>query len=513
MSDLIRISVIYNSKEIILDLNPLNDDNYSKLIKALEEQSGEKNIEKNFKLTALNSNIPYLLIDENNLWNILVEERKEDSLKILMEKKEINELDEEEEDIFSVGLKRITKPEFDDFDEYDQGSNNKNEEEKKEANPNQKEDNNKDNNIDNINLDNININNNENYNKNNIENMIIEDNKNEEKVELLQLNQEGINIKENKNEKREDIIKINNIKNIIKSFREDDKEEIIIEKKTKKQNNQNKPSIKTKIFENDFCSICENQLFSIKYICTLCEKIELCEQCEKNHHHPCFIYKSNFVSSIKETFQFIKKNYEKIFISESKFLSFTNTNFDISLSFIGDNNICFRPNKKIYIPIKVTNNSKKIINSSNFIILIKGNKLINLSYNENQTFNLVPKVYHIVKLKCETPHKLCSENISLELYSSKIKLKAINKMKININIEVNEDKNEENMNNHILINNNEMIICYNKQHKEILISLMENEFKEEKPKNVIERLIKHNWNKEKVIEKFYSKDNNNINKK
>ena len=69
------------------------------------------------------------------------------------------------------------------------------------------------------------------------------------------------------------------------------------------------------------------------------------------------------------------------------------------------------------------------------------------------------------------------------------------------------------MNNHNLINNNEMIICYNKQHKEILISLMENEFKEEKPINVIESLIKHNWNKEKVIEEFHSKNNNNNIKK
>lgn len=67
MSDLIRTNVLYNSKEIILDLNPLNDDNYYKLIKYLEEETGENNIEKNFKLTALNSNIPYLLIDENNL--------------------------------------------------------------------------------------------------------------------------------------------------------------------------------------------------------------------------------------------------------------------------------------------------------------------------------------------------------------------------------------------------------------------------------------------------------------
>ena len=59
-----------------------------------------------------------------------------------------------------------------------------------------------------------------------------------------------------------------------------------------------------------------------------------------------------------------------------------------------------------------------------------------------------------------------------------------------------------------------MIISYNKEHKEMLISLLENELVGKKAIDLIEKLVNNNWDKEKLIEEYNSKDNNekNINK-
>ena len=61
------------------------DNNYNIFIKNLSEKTDEKNILTNFKLMWISSNIPYLLVDEDNFWNFLHEKRKEENLKLLWE--------------------------------------------------------------------------------------------------------------------------------------------------------------------------------------------------------------------------------------------------------------------------------------------------------------------------------------------------------------------------------------------------------------------------------------------
>ena len=523
--NLTRIIIIYNSKEIFLDVDPLDEDIYSKLLKSLEKAAEVQNIEKNFKLTTLNSNIPYLLIDESNISSILQEDIKDEYLKILMNKNEVDE--EEEDDLFKTGIQRKTN--LEDFDEFEREDNQK--DDNNEINENNKDEDDKINNNINNNLDN---------NLDNMENIIVNNNveenidskcdrKEEKEINNNKINEEDNNIyndlellnkksefkrNEEENEEKMDIIKINNENNIINISKEPKNKNV---EKTKENENKNlniskKSSTNSDIFQNEMCSICEKNLSSIKYICAICEKFLLCEECEKKHHHPCFIYKSEFIQNLKDTYIFITKNYKKSFLSKSK--SISSTAYELSLSLIGDSNIYFRPNKKLFVPIKVTNYTNKTLNSSNFLILIKGNKYINLSYKENDEFNILPKTHHIINLLCETPNKLCSEKISLEIYSTKIHFKTKSNLKIDINIEVNEDDDEEKLNNNKLINNNKMIICYNKEHKEMLISLLENELVGKKAIDLIEKLVNNNWDKEKLIEEYNSKDNNekNINK-
>ena len=129
MDESITISVSYNSKEILIELEnyDLDQDIFTKFMDQLTEKIGQKNILSNFKLMAINTNIPYLLVEENNFWNILHEERKDGILKLFMNKKEKNEEDEKVEEggdeLFLSGIKsssNIGKDNYDDDDFNDE---------------------------------------------------------------------------------------------------------------------------------------------------------------------------------------------------------------------------------------------------------------------------------------------------------------------------------------------------------------------------------------------------------
>ena len=70
-------------------------------------------------------------------------------------------------------------------------------------------------------------------------------------------------------------------------------------------------------------------------------------------------------------------------------------------------------------------------------------------------------------------------------------------LKINFNIEINEDTEEENLNMKLCFN--EMAIIYNKEHKKILVYLLENELKGYQVEEIIDLVINFKWNKEKII--------------
>ena len=123
-NNLTTISVSYESKEILIELDPFCEDAYTSFIKILSEKIGIDNLLNNYKIMAINTNIPYLLIDENNFWNILHEERKEEILKLFMNKLDNTENNDDEEDNndepFLSGMKSSNiNNDFDDFNEED----------------------------------------------------------------------------------------------------------------------------------------------------------------------------------------------------------------------------------------------------------------------------------------------------------------------------------------------------------------------------------------------------------
>ena len=70
-------------------------------------------------------------------------------------------------------------------------------------------------------------------------------------------------------------------------------------------------------------------------------------------------------------------------------------------------------------------------------------------------------------------------------------------MRINFSIEINEDNEEEDLNLKLCFN--EMAILYNKEHKRIMVSMLENELAGNNIEDVIEVLLQYNWNKEEVL--------------
>ena len=105
-----------------------------------------------------------------------------------------------------------------------------------------------------------------------------------------------------------------------------DKEKNILKKTDDENINKNSSVLPVKelnlpknIFNSEICSLCENALSSFKYICSICENCNLCEKCEDIHIHPCFKYKTSFLSNITDTYKYIDRNYNyKIPIDSKK---------------------------------------------------------------------------------------------------------------------------------------------------------------------------------------------------
>lgn len=484
MNESIKISVSYNSKEILIELEnyELDEEIFTKFRDELSEKIGQKNILNNFKLMTINTNIPYLLVEENNFWNILHEERKDEILKLFMKKEKTEEdenVDEGADELFFSGIKSsssLGKDNDDDDDFNDEDFDQRNTfSEKKEKKTSKEEENdsiNKENSEKKEQKDEIEI-------KDNINN-IIENN--------FQINDNLMisdNDKKNENEleTRENDEEKNNIY-LLEKVEDFEKE--------KEKNNNSQNVILKNIFIKESCSICGNSLKSIKYICAICTNILLCDSCEEKHNHPCLLYKTPFISSIRETFNFIKNNYPT-----SSNLSTKKPQRNLSLTLMADKKIYLRKNKGVLIPIKIINNSNIVADSRDFIILLKQNKILNISYNSNSYFKITPNSSYILKLKCITPDVLCKENITAEIFSNKFILKQSENLRINFSIEINEDNEEEDLNLKLCFN--EMAILYNKEHKKILVSLLENELAGNNIDDVLEVLLQFNWNKGKVL--------------
>ena len=496
MNELKKIIVSYNTNEILieLDIDKNKYEIYYTFIKILCEKLGEEDILNNFDLMPLNTKIPYILIDENNFHNIIEEEIDEDILKIFMKKKEINEEEGENEDFLFEGKNRDKRKNNDDIDDFSDSE---------EEIINNKE--NKNNGIKDLIVENV-------FNQKEIKNEIIDDknNINNEiniKKELddiflhenLNINEIRINENQEKKEKKGQLEKEEKVKERTRTMTNQIKISDLFRNNFDKDKKKEKKLKNT--FENELCMKCNSPLLSQKNICLICSNTILCTNCEKKHDHPCLIFKSNFFSSLKESFDFMAKKYNFDTNTSSKKLK-----MNLSLCFIGDKDISLRPDKGVLLPVKILNNSNNTsIFSSDIIMVVKGNKFLDISYDMNFKFKISPNNSYILNFKCLTPKNLIKESITIEIFSNRYILKENKNNKISLNITVNEDKEEEDIN--LKLGYNELVMLYNKEHKKILASILENELKDYKAEEIVEMLIQNNWNKEKFLKNFFKLKN------
>ena len=456
-----RINVLYQGKEKILEFNQEDYNTFDSFMKKIKD---EFNLTQIYQLMAMNSSEQFLILTQDNYMKVLNEDMPED-LKLFMSEmvkasEGVNIIEEEN--------KEKINEEDDDFV------------------------------IENDNIENNNINIEEEKTKNeNEENKIEEDNiNNEEKEDDNNFGgYKSVVIRSNTNlEDKEDNFEIK-LKNI---FGEEDDNYY-----TRNKYILTSKNIDKKTFNSEKCLICNNKLKGIKYICCICDQCILCEECELYHNHPCFKYKTKFISSLYDTCDFISKYYDyKLPYESTSYSKFFRKEYDLKIEPYSDLEFSLRPNKVINIPLKILNYSRETLDSNQFIILIKNQKNIYLSpYKEN--YKIKGEEYFI-NIKCITPDRTCEkENILIEIYSQELPIKSSRRLIYEYNIEVNYDSEDDKLN--MELKNDESIYCFNKEHKRIALNLLKSSGNQYKIKNIMICLFENNWDSNKALKALKKK--------
>ena len=167
---------------------------------------------------------------------------------------------------------------------------------------------------------------------------------------------------------------------------------------------------------------------------------------------------------------------------------------------MSDKKVSLRPNKNFIFPIKIKSYTNNVVNSTNFEIISKNNKMIKI-LNKNQKFNLGPNAKYVLKLKCKTKRNLGKEKIEFYLFSDNLSFKNKEGLNFSIDFEINEDWDEEQLN--ISFENNEYAILYNKEHKQMALEILKSYgnkiWNKDFVKNVFDILVKNNWDKNTSI--------------
>ena len=547
--------ILYNGVETNLEINLNEINSYESLMNQIHPIITDYSPEMTYNLMAINSSEPYTILEHDNYMKILNEEIKGENLKLFLNKINLDSIQKEDEPPSAENINNPPPPplvvniadineddEDDDFiiEKDEEKMEEKKEDEKinnilidnKDKKPkNNIDENKKFNNIDeNININNINNNDNENiiYNDNDD----IEDPNNDlydqtnimlEKIQKVMgrqdleiykhsktINEPSLNKNINKNN---NVINENNPMNFIYKENEDNFN-LILDSKDNKNNQNNIMNNQNKIEDNqltpDFinpetfksikCSICQENLSGIMYICCVCENCTLCDDCEMDHFHPCIKYKTPFLSNLKDIYKFMTSFYQFKTISTNFFSKLFRKEYELSIIPLTDKKISLRPEKELLLPIKIINLSKDYIKSSQIEIIPKDNQYVQF-YVENKKVTLMQNSPYTLKMNCITGNRTGKEKIIFYCFSEEIYFKNPEKLNFTLEFEVNNDVEEENLNKKL--DNYDNVIVYNKEHKQIAVDIMESIGDKDRSIEHLNRvfniLIKYNWNKEKSI--------------
>lgn len=477
-----KVLALYNGNEMLLDIEINYDNLYNSFLDIFRQKFNERDPSINkFKLTTINTSIPYLLIDPNNIKSIIEEKIENNApLKILLTKEEeFDELkkDSMEENFFCGYMKEVSAFEEDfndeefiigdkDTDIDIKVSENQNEKEIKENEKKEEE-------LNRILTKSLS----KEINDENIDEKKKE-NENEVKNDIAIEDMDNLNL--NENLRLSGNFNFNSFNNNEYDNNDDnsDDENKKKEKENDNNNNNNKITLPViplnlpkNVFKEDICTLCGNHIFSYKYICGICENCDLCERCEEIHIHPCFKYKTTFLSNLIDTYKYIDRNYDyKIPMDSKKMTKLIRKEYNLKIVPMTDRKFIVPPNKVIDLPVKILNLSDHEVNSSQFIIIIKNNLLINISYQVDKIFTIKPNEEYELRLLCRTPAIHSMERINIEIYSAELNIRMSSRLSFDLEIEINDDKEDETLNNQL--NNDKYAIFHTKAHKRIILSML-----------------------------------------
>ena len=515
------LHIFYNEIESKITINLEKINTYELFMVKIRSLICDYDSSKTYHIMAINTSKPNILLDEDNYMTIMTEKLEEDDLKLFLDKIDIN-LEENSDDFqYQYINNSPISQEINDI---------KINEDERKKNMFLEKNNNNDNNNDNNNEDNIS----DEYDeeeiqkqlkidqniKNDINKIINDDNEDIfrennfifNKIDNV-LEQKNFNTFKKINSEDKHIIFSNKVSNSIYDNNNDNyfllRDNDINEYNMNNfdENDEiplNSNLIKKDTFEILNCSLCKNSLLDVKYICCVCERCILCHNCELKHFHPCFKFKSQFLSNLSDIYKFISKLYSFKKPSNNFFSKMFKKEYEIKMIPLSDKKICLRPKREYFFPIKIVNLTKEVIDSSKFQIIPKDNKLVQIYYDNYKKLNINPNSNIIIKMKCISGEKLGKEVVNFYGFSEHLDFKNKKELNFSIYFEINDDIEEENFNKNLEYNEN--VILYTKEHKEMALKILDNigdyNRSKEHINQVFNILIKFNWNQEKAIKQI-----------
>lgn len=505
---MLNVNVLYNAQEYMFEVDKSSLFAYEQLCEEIKKKLEFNEQDGNLKLMTINTQERFVFLVEDNFSNIINESFPENTLKLcasMIKEKSIKEIlyqngnnDEEqnnddEDDDFEIKA--------DDTDDKTGVDNNDNNNDSNKLNQNT---NNKNNIIDYINNDDEN----KKEEKEDIKQNPIEQNENNNNNDnIINTEEQSSDDKSNNKENNPKEILFPNINNdnnnnIKTNIKHKDLSHFNIENINQQPNSI---SHTTTSFSQETCDICNNPLQNIKYICLLCDSLTICTFCEKDHPHSVIKYKTHFLSDISRTYAFIHSKQPSIKNNKS-FINdlLTKKEKDISLENEFDSFISMRPNKEVRIPIIIHNNSKGIISSKDFTLIVKNYKKVNMIF-DFPTKNVViePGNFLLVFLICQSQFQCTEEKIWVELYSKEFQVNQSSKSSLRLVINVNEDGEDEQLAK--IFNAYPKIQALKKEYKSMILTLMNDKLTSKSPNEIYDILKKYKWNVNRAFDKLNDK--------
>ena len=201
---------------------------------------------------------------------------------------------------------------------------------------------------------------------------------------------------------------------------------------------------------DEFCSICSSKIYYSKYICVVCKDCILCQKCENEHKHPVLKCKFRQLSTLEDVFIYMNTYNPEIknkINNDGGFLSniFSNK-YEVKIE-CNSYSFSMRPNSKKFIPISIQNLSSCELDCLTNKVVLFGRNNKDLKIYTVHLDNKINKSEQIdTFITIESNHICKVYDFTIEIYSL-----ILNKLKSNIlnfKVEINNDKEDEELNNY-----------------------------------------------------------------